>query len=176
MDSENATLGVRDATANDIPAIWEIYEPVVLGTAISFETETPSHPELRSRMGKSHEWLVYEGRDRVLAYSYAAPFHSRAGYRWSVEVSIYVADEARGRGVGRQLLDQLLDRLTRRGFVNAFAGITLPNPASVRLFESAGFEKVAHYRSVGFKLGRWHDVAWWQRQLRDPQGPPPQLE
>jgi L-amino acid N-acyltransferase YncA len=125
---------------------------------------------------KSHLWLVYEHAGRVLGYGYAAPYHGRPAYRWSVEVSIYVAEEARGKGVGRELLSQLVSRLTRRGFVNAFAAIALPNQASVRLFESSGFNKVGHLQSAGFKLGRWHDVGWWQRQLRKPPVPPGQLD
>ena len=110
-----------------------------------------------------------------IGYAYAAPFHGRAAYQWSVEISIYLAKDARGSGLGRELLSELLDSLSQRGFVNAFAGIALPNPVSVRLFEAFGFEKVAQQRNVGFKLGAWHDVGWWQRQLRAPTSPPPDI-
>ncbi len=97
-------------------------------------------------------------------------------YRWSAEVSVYLVSSATGRGIGRALMRSLLDELTDRGFVNAFAGVSLPNPASVRLFESLGFTKIAHQEQVGFKSGGWHDVAWWQSKLRLASDPPPELK
>ena len=127
---------------------------------------------MAARIERSHAWLALERDGRLVGYAYAAPFHERAAYRWAVEVSIYLAEEARGQGWGRSLLQELLARLAERGFVTAFAGTTLPNPASVRLFESAGFEKIAHQKNVGFKLGAWHDVGWWQFQLRPLVVPP----
>lgn len=166
---------VRPARSGDVEDIQAIYGPIVEETIISFETDVPSAAELLERIHRSHEWLVYERGGRVVAYAYAAPFHPRAAYKWSVEVSIYVAPDARGTGVGKTLLADLLARLSERGFVNVFAGIALPNPASVALFESIGFEMIAHQKKVGFKLGAWHDVAWWQRQLRDPSIPPPTI-
>ena len=173
--SARMTAMIRPATDTDVAAIRNIYEPIVRDTVIPFETDTPSEGELLRRISESHEWLVYEDDGRVIAFAYAAPFHPRAAYKWSVEVSIYVAEDVRGVGLGRDLLSALLDRLSRRGFVNAFAGIALPNPASVRLFQSVGFEQVAEHRRVGFKLGNWHSVGWWQRQLRDPTVPPPEI-
>lgn len=166
---------IRPATPTDVEEILSIYAPIVRDTIISFETEVPSNEELLGRIRNSHEWLVSERDGRVVAYAYAAPFHRRAAYRWSVEVSIYVAPDAHGSGVGKALLSELLRRLSERGFVNVFAGIALPNPASVSLFEVFGFEKIAHQKKVGFKLGAWHDVAWWQLQLRDPSAPPPDI-
>ena len=166
---------IRPAAPEDAEAIQAIYGPIVRETMVSFETDVPSEQELRRRISQSHEWLVYEGAGRVIGYAYAAPFHERAAYRWSVEVSIYLGAEARGSGLGRELLGALMERLARRGFVNAFAGIALPNPVSVRLFESAGFEQVAEHRNVGFKLGGWRNVGWWQHQLNAPTDPPPEL-
>lgn len=166
---------IRPPTHDDVAEIRAIYDPIVRDTIVSFETDPPSHDEVVSRISKSHEWLVYERDGRVIGYTYAAPFHPRTAYKWSVEISIYLAAHARGSGLGRELLSVLLDRLSRRGFVNAFAGIALPNPPSVALFESFGFEKVARQRNVGFKLGIWHDVGWWQRQLRVPSIPPPTI-
>lgn len=167
---------IRPARSADVEEIRAIYSPIVEETIISFETEVPSTAELLARIRKSHEWLVYERDGSVLAYAYAAPFHHRAAYKWSVEVSIYVAPDARGSGVGKAVLADLLARLSERGFVNVFAGIALPNPASVALFEAFGFEKIAHQRNVGFKLAAWHDVAWWQLQCREPSIPPPDLQ
>ena len=168
-------MSVRRATTEDAAAALDVYAPYVETTAVSFEETTPSVGEMAQRIASSHLWLVAEDATGVVGYAYAAPFHRRAAYRWSVEVSIYLRDAVRGRGIGRRLLATLLDGLRERGFVNAFAGTTLPNPASVGLFESFGFERVAVQRSVGFKLGAWHDVGWWQLQMREPSVPPPSL-
>ena len=110
------------------------------------------------------------------AYAYANRFHIRPAYRWSVEVSVYIDPRSQGKGIGRSLLDSLLDALVVRGYVNAFAGIALPNPASIRLFESRGFEQIALQKQVGFKLGRWRDVGWWQLRLAPATVPPPAIE
>lgn len=166
---------IRHAGPGDATAIAEIYEPIVRDTFISFETEPPSHEEIAHRITESLLWLIYEEHNRILGYAYAAPFHRRSAYRWSTEVSVYVAPKAQGRGIARKLLHELLDHLSTRGFVNAFAGIALPNPASITLFESFGFSQVAVHRKVGFKLGAWRDVGWWQLQLRDASIPPPQV-
>jgi L-amino acid N-acyltransferase YncA len=166
---------VRNAAPDDAGAIEAIYTPIVLETAISFEEQPPAVDDIRGRIEESIVWLVAEDADRVVGYGYAGPFHERAAYRWSVEVSIYVGADAQGRGVGRSLLKELLDELQRRGYVNAFAGIALPNEASVGLFERFGFERIALQRNVGYKLGRWHNVGWWQLQLREPRDPPPEV-
>ena len=161
-------LTVRHALTGDAAAILDIYGPIVAATPISFEEVPPTLAEIARRIDTSHEWLVAEEDARVCGYAYAGRFHPRPAYRWSVEVSIYLSESARGRGVGKLLLRALLDSLRKRGFVNAFAGTTLPNDASVSLFESFGFEKIAHQKEVGFKLGAWHDVGWWQLQLQEP--------
>jgi len=166
---------IRSATEQDASDVSAIYEPIVRDTPISFETEPPTEEEMAGRIARSHEWLVFERDRHIIGYAYAAPFHGRAAYAWSVEISIYLAEGARGSGLGRKLLSGLLDRLALRGFVNAFAGISLPNPVSVGLFESFGFEKIAQQKNVGFKLGAWHDVGWWQLQLRNPSTPPPAI-
>jgi L-amino acid N-acyltransferase YncA len=157
---------IRQAAERDAIGVLAIYEPIVRDTPISFETEPPTEEEMAARIGRSHEWLIIERDRHIIGYAYATPFHPRAAYHWSVEISIYLAQDARGSGLGRKLLSELLDTLSQRGFVNAF---------SVRLFESFGFEKVAQQKNVGFKLGAWHDVGWWQRQLRAPTNPPPDI-
>jgi L-amino acid N-acyltransferase YncA len=169
-------MKIRAASAEDAAAVAAIYAPYVIGTAVSFEERAPSVNEMAERIENSHVWLVAEDDSGVQGYAYAARFHPRPAYRWSAEVSIYLSEHARGRGVGKRLLRELLDGLVARGLVNAFAGTTLPNAASVGLFESFGFEKITHQKKVGFKLGRWHDVGWWQLQLRDASVPPPEIE
>jgi L-amino acid N-acyltransferase YncA len=168
----SASLVIREARREDAAEIQAIYAPYVLTTATSFEEEPPDVEQMRARIDESHVWLVCTEAGSLLGYAYASPFHPRPAYRWAVEVSIYLRGEAGGRGLGRLLLDELLFRLRERGFVSAFAGTTLPNEASVKLFEGAGFHKVAHWSEVGYKLGSWHDVGWWQLHLRD-RGVPP---
>ncbi|MEM6930338.1 MAG: N-acetyltransferase family protein, partial [Myxococcota bacterium] len=119
-------------------------------------------------------WQVLHDQGVVEAYAYASPHRAREAYQWSVEVSAYVAATARRRGHARRLYTVLFDLLALQGFAMAFAGITLPNDASVGLHESLGFEPVGVYPSVGFKHGSWHDVGWWSRPLRRlPASPQP---
>jgi phosphinothricin acetyltransferase len=166
---------VRDATSDDAAAVRAVYAPYVEQTAISFETEVPDEAAMARRIEQAWAWLVCERDGEVVGYAYAAPFHARAAYAWSAEVSIYVDASHRGAGVGRELLVALLDRLRELGIVNAIAGIALPNEASQGLFESFGFERAATYEAIGYKLDRWHDVGWWQLRLREPTVPPPAL-
>ena len=173
---DDLKVSIRPASVDDARGILDVYAPFVTETVVSFEEEPPSIQEMAERVAQSHAWLVAAAPSRVYGYAYATPFHPRAAYRWSVEVSVYLAPDAHGRGVGKQLLRELLDRLGSLGFVNAFAGTTLPNPASVGLFEGFGFKQIALQEKAGFKLGAWHDVGWWQLRLQDPSVPPPRLE
>lgn len=172
---EETSVLTRLASPGDAQDILDIYTPFVTDSATSFEEEPPSAQEMSERITGSHVWVVAEDAGRICGYAYATRFHPRAAYRWSVEVSIYLSSEVQGRGVGKLLLQDLLDRLVDRGFVNAFAGTTLPNARSIALFESFGFEKIAHQKNVGFKHAAWHDVGWWQLQLQEPTDPPPAL-
>ena len=175
-----APLLPRDATEADAAAIQAIYAPIVTDTVISFETEAPSVEEMARRIRvvtERHPWLVAvdpSAGDLVAGYAYATGHRERAAYGWSVDVSVYIAGSHRGRGVGKQLYHALFERLAALGYVNAFAGVALPNEASVALHTSVGFEPVGVYRHVGFKLGAWHDAAWFQRLLRPlPLAPTP---
>jgi phosphinothricin acetyltransferase len=160
---------IRDADASrDAAACAEIYAPYVLDTAISFEDEAPTADELGARIERitrTYPWLIAELGGRVVGFAYASPHRERAAYRWAADVAVYVAHDAKRRGIGRALYETLLDLLARQGVHVACAGIALPNDASVALHRAVGFLPVGIYRRIGFKHGRWHDVAWWQREL-----------
>jgi phosphinothricin acetyltransferase len=112
--------------------------------------------------GASRPWLVAED-ERVLGFAYAGRWRGRCAYRFSAEITVYMDERATGRGLGSRLLTELFERLRAAGMHSVLAGIALPNEASVALHEKMGMEKVAHFGQVGFKLGRWIDVGYWQR-------------
>jgi len=172
-------LTIRDADPiRDAAACAAIYAPHVEGSAVSFEERAPDAATLAARIeryGRSHAWLVAERGGEVVGYAYATAFNERPAYRWSASVSVYVAADARGEGVGRTLYEALFERLRERGFRMACAGITLPNEASLGLHEALGFERTGVNREIGFKQGAWHDVGWFQLELTAaPDGPPPE--
>jgi L-amino acid N-acyltransferase YncA len=130
--------------------------------------QPPTVEEMRARIEgtlATHPWLVDEREGRVAGYAYASTHRSREAYQWSVDVSCYVHPGAHRQGIGAALYRVLLKVLRRQGFQSAYAGIALPNPASVRLHESVGFTPVGVYRQSGYKLGAWRDTGWWQCSL-----------
>jgi len=163
-------FSIRPATEGDAPALLEIYRPFVETSAVSFETVAPTAEEFASRIARSlhgWQWLVAEWAGRCLGYAYGSSHRERPAYRWSAEVSAYVHPGHHRQGIGRALYRRLFEDLAGMGFCNAYAGITLPNESSVALHTGVGFESVGVFRRVGWKFGAWHDVAWFQRPLRD---------
>ncbi len=160
---------IRRCKADDAVALAAIYDPIVANTIISFEEVPPGPEEMRRRIvsaGDRFPWLVFERDSSVVGYVYASPHRARAAYRWSVDVSAYVAAAVRRLGIAQRLYVELLSILTAQGYCAAFAGMTLPNDASRALHESVGFTPVGVYHAVGFKAGEWHDVMWFERRLR----------
>ncbi len=174
---------IRLAAESDAEQMLAIYAPIVRETAISFELEPPPLDEFWARVRGTLErtpWLVCASDEEVLGYAYAGRYRPRAAYQWSVEVTVYVDGRHRGRGVGRALYTSLFECLRVQGYQSAYAAIALPNPASVALHERLGFELIGVYHAVGYKLGSWHDVGWWQlsigEHLESPAEPKPLLE
>ena len=167
-------LTVRAATTADAAAIADIYAPYVLETVVSFEEIPPTPAEFEARMLSTPRlpWLVAVRGDSVVGYCYASPHKTRASYRWSADVSVYVAPDERGHGVGRLLYGELLPLVRSLGYVSVFAGIALPNEASVGFHEAFGLTPVGVYRNVGFKHNKWRDVGWWQLTFADPPDQP----
>jgi len=166
---------IRMATAADAEAAGRIYDPIVERTAISFELDPPGPAEMERRIGEIlpfAPWLVDEHGGEVRGYAYASKHRDRAAYQWSVDVTVYVDPRHRREGLGKGLYTKLFRLLRLQGFHAAHAGVTLPNGASVGLHEALGFRPVGVYRAVGYKLGAWHDVGWWQLELRERAGEP----
>lgn len=162
-------MRVRDATVEDGAALAAIYNPYIAQSTSSFEETAVTGDLMSGRVSKTqfegYDWLVCESESGVLGYAYSGRWMARHAYRFTVEVSVYVAEAAQGRGVGRTLYDALFERLRRKDYHSVIGIITLPNPASVALHERYGMEQVAHYREVGRKFDRWIDVGQWQAKL-----------
>jgi phosphinothricin acetyltransferase len=169
---------VRVAGTGDAAAVLEIYTPYILHTAFTFETAVPSPAEFRMRMEKylqKYPWLIAEDEGRIAGYVYGSVHREREAYQWTCECSVYIADEFKGKGLGKHLYEALFDILKLQGLRNVYAGITIPNEASERLHRKLGFEKFAEYKNIGCKFGAWHSVGWWRLQLNDydkAPGPP----
>lgn len=163
---------IRLANAADATQIAAIYTPFCTHSNVSFELEAPSADEMAQRISKGtqlYPWLVCENDGRVDGYVYASAHRERAAYRWVVDVTAYIGDGKRGQGIGRALYTTLFALLRHQGFYQAYAGITLPNDASVGLHEAMGFQAVSVYRNIGYKAGAWLDVGRWSLTLRSPQ-------
>lgn len=160
---------IRPATEADAPRCAEIYRPFVTDTWVSFETDPPDSAEMARRIAscaQTHAWLVAEETDGAIsAYAYGGPHRARAAYAASCDVTVYVDPAFARRGLGRALYSALMPVLKDKGAHGAFAGIALPNAASIALHEAMGFTAIGVYREVGWKLGGWRDVGWWQRVL-----------
>jgi L-amino acid N-acyltransferase YncA len=171
-------IKIRNAEPEDAAGILAIYGPHCGDSPVSFEIAAPSIEQIRERIERitrQHPWLVCEIDSEIAGYVYASQHRERAAYRWVVETAAYVAANHQRRGVGRALYSILFQILCAQGYFKAYAGITLPNPGSVGLHEAAGFKPLAVYRGIGYKLGRWLDVGWWQLDLQpeieNPQEP-----
>lgn len=173
-------MRIRLAGTGDAAAIAALYAPYVTGSAISFEGKAPDAPEMAERIAKGgtlYPWLAAEADGALLGYTYASAFRTRHAYRFTVETTVYVGQDAHGRGIGAMLYGALLPLLEAQGFTQAIAAVTLPNEASVRLHERLGFTRAGIYEQVGFKLGEWRSVGLWQRTLaamaQEPEEPRP---
>ncbi|MGD2129219.1 MAG: GNAT family N-acetyltransferase [Lysobacterales bacterium] len=159
---------IRNCQALDAPQVCEIYNHYVLSTVTTFEEVPVTDDAMALRISDIAErlpWLVWEDNGRIAGFAYAAPWKSRSAYRFSVETTVYVAEASARRGIGTQLYQALLGDLRRRNVHCAIGAIALPNPASIAFHEKLGFSKIGELREVGWKLGRWVDVGYWELVL-----------
>jgi phosphinothricin acetyltransferase len=173
-------IDLRIATPDDAPGICAVYAPYCNSTVVSFESTAPSEHEMRARIEHilpRYPWLVAESRGNIAGYVYASRHRERAGYRWAVDVAIYIAPTHHRTGLGRALYTALLSILRAQNYSKAIAGITLPNAGSVGLHEAIGFRPIGVFPKIGYKLGSWLDVGWWQLDLApEPDHPLEPLE
>ena len=160
---------IRGVKNSDAQSIASIYNHYIINSTATFEEHELDAAEIVSRIAetKSAElpYIVSEINDELIGYAYASKWKGRCAYRFSVEVTVYLAPTAVGEGHGRRLYERLFSELRQRAYHIAIGGITLPNPGSVALHESFGMKKVAHFEEVGYKFGQWVDVGYWQGTL-----------
>ena len=159
-------MNVRQVRPEDSAQIAEIYNFYIENSHATFETEAIDAGEMEKRMNESlaenYPCLVCEETDEIAGYAYGRKFRPRPAYLHTIEVSVYVKNGKEGKGIGGRLCERLFSEIINRNFHAIIAGIALPNDASVKLHEKFGFQKVAHFREVGFKFGRWIDVGYWE--------------
>lgn len=167
MDSDRGGR-IRAVTPGDAAAIASIYAPFVEETPVSFEEAAPGEAEIVDRIKSTlvaYPWLVCERGDEVVGYAKAGPLRSMAAYRWTVELSVYVAGDARRSGVATGLYTALLELLDQQGYRSAYAALVVPNPESVAFHERMGFESAGVFPRAGYTQGGWRDVRWLYRPI-----------
>lgn len=164
---------IRDACEADLPAVRAIFNHWIEHSTASFRTAPDTEAQTRawfSGRSPAHPVLVAEAGGEVLGWASLNPHKPTGGYRHTVELSVYLRDDARGRGLGKRLVGELLERARAAGHHAVLGGVCTEQTASMRLHESLGFVKVAHFREVGFKFGRWLDVAYFEKLIAPPPG------
>lgn len=168
-------MQIRFVTPDDAPQIARIYAPFVEHSHVSFEEHAPGAGEMAERIRshtQTHPWVVVSEDEDMIGYAYASQHRTRPAYRWSADTAIYLRADAQGRGIGKALYLELFRLLKLQRFHSVYAGIALPNDASIALHRSVGFMPVGIYREVGYKAGAWRDTSWWQLRLGDSDAPP----
>lgn len=168
---------IRLAQESDAAAMLAVYAPYIQSTSITFEYQVPSAEEFAGRIAKITEkfpWLICEIDSETAGYVYAGLYKSRAAFQWDAELSVYLAPGFHRMGIASALYTCLQNILAEQGYLNLYALITVPNPQSIGFHERDGFRPVCVYRSTGFKLGEWHDMAVLEKQLAPlPENPQP---
>ena len=163
-------IKVRSVALEDAKYLVEIYKPYVEETAITFDYSVPSIYEFGEKIAKiiqNYPFLVAEENSKILGYAYAGEFYPKDAYKWTAEITIYLAKEARGKGVGETLYSNLERELLNREIYHLTSCIAYPDEGSISFHEKRGFRKVAHFEKVGYKFDRWWDVVWYQKDIGD---------
>lgn len=159
---------IRLATAQDLPAILEIYRPYIEQTAITFEYDVPSLESFRERFQSVTAlcpWLVWEENGEILGYAYGVPAFERKAYAWCADLSVYLKPSAFGRGIGRALYAKLEQLLEAQGYRVLYALVTTANEQSVSFHKAVGYREIAVFPHCGWKLGAWYGVVWLEKDV-----------
>lgn len=170
---------IRMAVPEDAESILNIYGPYIENTVITFEYERPVPEAFADRIREIvgfYPYLVYEEDGKIRGYAYAHRQMERAAYQWNAELSVYVDEEARGKGIGKALYGVILELLKRQNICNVYAGVTCPNERSESLHRHFGFELLGIYHNTGYKFGKWHDVMWFEKFLNKGEEKPRQVK
>ncbi len=165
-----AEITIRKATREDVPKILEIYAPYIKQTCITFEYDVPTLSEFEQRFEKTsslYPYFVACHESEIVGYAYASRAFERAAYAWSADLSVYVAMDKRGRGIGKKLVMAIEDALYDMGICNLYAIITGENMASVNFHKKLGYTLAGTLTKSGYKMGRWHDVYFYEKRLDD---------
>jgi len=161
---------IRTVTEADAADLLRIYAPYVERTAVTFEYEVPTPDEFAGRIRNIrsvYPYLAAEANGRIVGYAYAHRHQERAAYQWNAELSVYLDGGFTGGGLGSALYARLMDILRLQNIHNVYGCVTRPNPASEKLHHRFGFKTVGVFERTGYKLGRWHDVVWFEKALAE---------
>lgn len=176
MNSES--IVIRMATADDAKEILGIYAPYVTDTTVSFEYDIPTVDDFVERMRNTltkYPYLVAVLENRILGYAYASTFKNRAAYDWAVEVTVYVHQDFKAKGIGKKLYSTLEKILKKQNIINLNACIAYPNPDSVDFHKHMGYKTVGHFTKCGYKFGTWYDMVWMEKIIGEHLVPPKQF-
>lgn len=164
----SVTRVIRFAGKEDAAAILKIYETYILNTAVTFEIEVPTVEAFVARMEAvtaQFPWLVCEVDGEIAGYAYASKHGERAAYRWSADLSVYIEERYHRSGIATALYDAVTEILRRQGYYTVYAGVSTPNPKSEAFHTAYGFRNLGEFKNVGYKLGAWRGVAWYELPL-----------
>ena len=164
------SINIRSIREGDAASILDIYSPYITDTCVTFETQIPSLSDFAARIEKissRYPFLVCEVNGVIAGYAYASPYGERQAYCYSADLSIYISPAYHRQGIGRMLYENIIVELKERGIYTVYACVTHPNEKSERFHESLGFRKVGHFHNIGYKMGRWLDVIWYELPLRE---------
>jgi L-amino acid N-acyltransferase YncA len=172
----NNKLAIRLIKNDDNKEALEVYKPYVVSTSITFEYDVPSLDDFSTRIetiANEYPWLVCLKDDKIIGYAYASKHRYKTAYQWSPESTVYLSSDYHRKGIAKILYKTLFSILRLQGYINVYAGVALPNIKSEEFHKALGFYEIGDFKKIGYKLGKWHDVRWFQLHLTEHIDNPP---